>query len=873
MNKSDSSTPPRWATRFLEWYCRPSLLEDLQGDLQEYFERNRKKIGLHRARIIYVIDVLKFLRLYTIRKPELINLLIHWLMLHSYVKTSTRNIVRNKLFSTINVIGLAISMSVGLLMIAFLSDLLSYDKFHSRGSRIYRISEMFSGGGAEDNLLASTSVRAGKLIKKNVSGIESAVILRRGFGGDARSGNTVVPVSGLWADEEFFNVFSFELIEGDEVTSLKEPYSIVLTESAGKKLFGSSAAVGKSVKIDTLNYTVTGVVKDPPKFSHIRFEVLASFATKEKLEQASASFLSWESIWMNYVYIVAEAGASTEAIQSSLDKICETENRTARNFKTSLFLQPLHDIALGADMSNQIGPTMDISIVYFVGALALVVLLSACFNYTNLSLARSFNRAREVGIRKVIGALKGHVLFQFIVEAIMISFFALIIAAGLFMLIKPQFLKINPHLGEIVSLDIGWKAMLGFLFLAISVGFFAGLVPSLFFARLNAAHVLKDSSTIKVFRNISFRKALIVVQYTLSLGFITATLIAAKQYKFFITTDLGFNTENIVNIDLQGNGAQNIENDLRQIPEVQLISRSLMVTTIGDSWGSSMKYKDPMDSASVFYNSVDEHYQPLHGHALVAGRNFFAEPNANQSKVLVNEKLLKRFSIANGDPSRALGEIINVDGKKLEIIGVLKDFHYGKLSQEITPVIFRYLKEEAGFLNVMLHAKDLPATMAKIEKIWKKHDTVHALEARFYDDQIEESYRDFSAMLKIVGFLAFLAITIASLGLLGMVVFTTESRLKEMSIRRVLGATPGNVIILLSRGFLMLLTVAALIALPLTYFIVDKMILSHIAYRIQIQFPELAGSVIIVLIIAAIMIASQSIKVARTNPAEILKGE
>jgi putative ABC transport system permease protein len=414
--------PPRWAQRLLEWYCKPELLEDLQGDLNEYFDRHCKRKGPRTARVIYVIDVLKFFRLYTIKKPEILNLLIHWLMIGSYIKTSGRSIVRNKLFSTINIVGLAVSMSVGLLMISFLADLLSYDKFHANGDRIYRVITKYTGHDKRKMDLASTSVLAGKKINENIPGIERSVLLRRGFSGDADGGNAIISVDGMWATESFFSVFTFPLVEGDAKTALKEPNSIVLTEQTAKKIFGDQEALGKAVKFttssDTSEYKVTAILKDVPKFSHMRFDALCSFSTKEQEEINEKSFLEWGSVWMNYVYFVVREDGDIDKIQAGLDKICEAENKNSKDFvRIDLSVQPLYDIALGPDLSNPIGPVMMIIVIYILGGLSLVVILSACFNYTNLSIARSLRRSKEVGIRKVIGALKGHVLGQFIVES------------------------------------------------------------------------------------------------------------------------------------------------------------------------------------------------------------------------------------------------------------------------------------------------------------------------------------------------------------------------------------------------------------------------------------------------------------------------
>jgi ABC-type antimicrobial peptide transport system permease subunit len=417
---------------------------------------------------------------------------------------------------------------------------------------------------------------------------------------------------------------------------------------------------------------------------------------------------------------------------------------------------------------------------------------------------------------------------------------------------------------------IGW-----FILLAVGVGFAAGIFPAIFFARVNAIRVLKNLSSVRVFGNLSIRKGLIVAQFAISLMFIAATIIGYKHYKHVLAFDLGFDTENVLNIRLFGNKPDFLMKELSQMPEVKGISESSMIPSLGSYWGSTMKYNIPEDSATVYYVSVDENYLPLHGHKLLAGRNFNARADsAVESEVIVNEQVLKRFNIANRNPQEAIGEIVKVDGKKLSIIGVVKDFYYGKSTdKDIREFLFRYSLNDADYLNAKIISADWPATLGKIEKAWKKMDNVHPLEAQFYDEQIERAFTDFSSRIKVIGTLSFLAICIASIGLLGMVVFSTETRLKEISIRKVMGATEAGLIYLLSRGFLGLLAIAALIALPTARFFFVKYVLEEYADVAPISWSELLMSVAAVMAVAFVMIASQTLKVARTNPAEVLKNE
>lgn len=870
--KEKSVKPPRWATRLLEWYCREEILEDLEGDLNEYFYRNVQNKGVRNAKMTYIIDVFKFFRPYTIRKPKFVNLLTQWIMIGSYIKTSRRSLVRSKLFSVINIVGLGVSMSVGLLVLAFLSDMLSYDDFHLKKDRTYRVLSSIHHNGQRPHVLASGSVLAGKKIKEEIAGIESATLMRRGFGGDAKIGDNKVGISGFWADNDFFSVFDFSLIEGDRKTCLKDPYTMVLTESAAKKLFGNDDALGQTMKIDTSVYTVTGVMKDIPKLSHMRFESLVSFATVELLKpDLDGGFMSWSNVFSNYTYIALAPGTEPADVQRSIDRIAREENAALEDGKIQLELQPMGEIVTRANIGNPIGPGINQIALWVLGGLALVVILSACFNYTNLSIARSLRRAKEVGIRKVIGARRGNVLMQFVVEAVIIALLALVFAFLIFLLLRDQFMGMAPQLSELLTLELSPRLIIWFIALATVTGIVAGFFPAFFFSKINSIQALKDLSGVKLFQHLTLRKALIVVQYVFALIFITSTFIGYSQYKSFLTFDLGFSTENILNIRLKGNKADLLKKELEEIPSVTGVSQSTLVTSLGSIYGMRIKYKQ--DSSGVWLNFIDEKYLQLHQHKFVAGRNFMASPSGEENEAIVNQQLLKRFNIADGDPQKALGEVLDVDRKKLTIVGVVADFHYGTLENKIEPLLLRYSPSPNSYMNVAIRTDDLNATMNAIERAWKKIDNVHVLDAKFYDDQIEEAYGQFRVMVKVIGFLSFLAICIASLGLFGMVVFTTETRSKEISIRKVMGASEGSLVFLLGRGFLALLVVASLISLPVTYLFFDQVVLVQFAYHQPIALTDIGIGVVIVMLLAFLMIGSQTLKVARTNPANTLKNE
>jgi putative ABC transport system permease protein len=877
MKKNREVSPPKWAVNFLNWYCRPELAEDLHGDLNELFARNVKSKGVKRARWIYIIDVLKFFRLYTIRKPKIYNPLLKNYMIRSYVKTSGRSILRHKLFAGINIIGLAISMCVGLLVISFLSDLYSYDDFHEKKARIYRVITHDQNTIDKRSMdLACGSYAAGKKVEQSVPGIESITIIRWQFGGDAVVGEKTLPLSGMWANESFFNVFSFPLIKGNPATALQKPNSIVLTEKSAKKLFNGVDVIGKLIKMDTVNYIVTGVLKDIPRLSHLQFEALCSYATIEGQKMNSdGDAMSWENIYSNFTYVVLRPDANKAVLQTALDKLAAAENVKLHNRKITLSLQPMNEIVVGSHLANPIGAAIETPVVFILGGLAMIVILSACFNYTNLSIARSLNRSREVGIRKVIGANKRNVLGQFITESILIALFALVVSFFLFLVLKKQFLSLDAHIQSLVSLELTPRLVIYFIVFAVVTGFIAGILPALFYSRITAIQVLNNATTLKIFRHVNLRKSLIVVQYIFSLVFISTTIIGYNQYRSFLTYDLGFSTKNIINIKTQGNDADLLSKELYGLPGVKEISKSIMVLSLGSVYGMRMKYKDPLDSADVQMNFVDEHYIPVHEYKLLTGTNFTnTVANGHETQVIVNQELIRRFKIGNGDPQKAIGEIIKMDTAKLAIAGVLKDFHYGTLNNKIEPAALRYnASKSPGYLNVKVESPNLTTIMASINEAWRKVDKVHVLDAKFYDDQIEEAYSQFSVMTRIIGFFSFLAVVIASMGLFGMVVYTTEKRLKEISIRKVMGAKESTLVYLMSKNFIFLLVLSALIALPATWLFFEKVVLINVAYHQPLRVSDQLLSFFLVMLIAGIMIASQTLKVARSNPAKVLKRE
>jgi putative ABC transport system permease protein len=872
--------PPKWADRLLEWYCRPELLEDLQGDLYEFFYRRVETKGIWNARWHYLLDALKFFRLYTVKPLKIIQSMTFFNLLGNYYKTSVRSIARNKLFSGINIIGLAVAMSVGLLMITYIGESLTFDEFHEKKDRIYRVITTYKGVTNDDSFkLASTSLYLGEKLREEYSGFEKVLIMRRNFWADISKGEHTINVRGHFASPEFFDVFSFELIAGNEATALVEPNSIVLTETTARKLFKEENPVGQIVQADDITYTITGLMRDIPANSHIQFEALASLETF-KLNHPKTEIpeeYGWSSVWMNHIYLLLEEGVNPEDINDDLAMIASEENINSDRVTIEHELGSLSAIVPGPDLSNQIGPSISWTAVYQLLGLTLIIILSACFNYTNLSIARSLRRAKEVGIRKVVGATRSQVFTQFIIEAVIISLLALLISVGLYLLIKPEFVHSIAD-GDNVGMEFRWMHIVNFLVFAICIGLVAGVLPSAVLSKLRAISILSDITKIKLLKGVSLRRILIVLQFAISMIMIISATIAYQQYKFSINYDLGFNSDNILNISLIGNDAEILMNELAKHPEIVAMSRSLMVPSTGSIYGERVKYKDPLDSVLIHINYVDQAYTSVHDFTFLAGGTFPYDRKPDDlgaSFIIIDRALSERFGFDT--PQEALGETLKLSDERLgavQVVGVIENYQYTNLEGSNHPSALIPGGEDGfQYINLKVNTTDIIALLDKIEAVWSSVDEVHPFEAYFMNDMIQESYDFLEVIYRIFTFLAVLAISISTMGLLGIAVFTTETKIKEISIRKVMGATERNLIVLLSRSFLLMLIISAVIAIPFTYYFFTSLVLADFKDRIAIGILELTPGVLVIILIGLLTIGWQTFRAARTNPADTLRDE
>lgn len=871
MSKSPSHiAPPKLATRLLRWFCHEEFYEELQGDLEEKYLANLTEKGSRKAKIKFTFEVLGLMRPSVIKKVRLFKYQNNTAMFKNYTLVAIRNIARNKLFSVINIIGLSVSMAVGLLAITFVNEMNSYDQFHENADHIYRVTNTRTNIDGGPQAYATTSVLTGLKLKEDYAGFGKIVPIYNSLYGDLKFGEASFPIRGMFVGDQFFEVFSFPLLSGNPSTALKEPFSLVLTEDVSMKIFSTTDAVGKILERNGNQYQVTGVMKNPPSNSHMKFEAVASLNTLKSLNAYSYVLEDWGNMWSSYVYLLMPEGFDKALAQSKLDELANSENAKVERFKIDLSLEAMTDIFPGDGKYNQIGTVMPKKNINQIVVLTLIVLFSACFNYANLTVARSLKRAKEVGVRKVVGAQKFQIFSQFIMEAILISLLALVFAFVLFNLIKPEFLTLNYYYSRTTSLQLTPTLYLYFFAFTILVGTLAGLLPSILMSKFRTITILKGASAISSGKGFAIRKVMIGLQFALSMGFAIMVTLAYKQYRFALNFDLGYEKENVLNVYTQNNDADVLKAALEKVPGVKAIAKSSLVPSTGSTNSDYAKETNGLDSTVVYGMEVDPAYIPMMKHRLVAGENFKQEVEANQ--IIVNETLVKKFGFAS--PEDALGKKLIYYSDARTIIGVVEDFHYGTIYNKLEPFAFLYRKDRPAFnLSIKVETNDMLGTLNRLGVAWSSVDKTHDFSASFYDEQIKTTYSELSSTMKTYGFLATVAISISILGLMGMAVYTAESRLKELTIRKVLGASLQSLVALLSKSFMIIFVIAAAIAIPSSYYLFKNTIARNVQYGIGIGFWELSSGALLIIIIALLTIGSQTIKAAKSNPAENLRNE
>lgn len=807
-------------------------------------------------------------------------------MIKNYLKIALRNFLKHKGYSFINIFGLAFGVACCLMIILFVLDEMSFDRYHEKADQIYRVGINGYINNTSFQGVVTCAPMAETLVREYPE-VTAATRLRN-FGFPVfRYGDKVFSEERvLWVDQAFFDVFTVSFIKGDVNTALVEPNTIVLTESMALKYFGDEDPVGKSLNADRRrDYLITGVVADTPRNSHFHYDFLASLSTYED---------SRSPVWVSnnyHTYFVLQEGSSPRLFEEKLVELVKkyvgpqiqaAAGITLEQFFESggdwgYFIQPLTDIHLRSHYEYELEPNGDIAYVYIFSIIALGILLVACINFVNLATARSVNRAREVAIRKTIGSRRAQLIRQFLAETTLTSLLAVALALLIVQVLLPYFNRLTekalfiPYIENTFTIP----ALLGAV---LFIGILAGIYPAFFLASFDPVVVLKSETTGRTKKS-NLRNVLVVFQFTVSIVLIVGTFVVEKQLKYIQNMNLGFNKDQVVVVkktDDLGKQIQSFRQELVKNSRVENASNT--GNLIGEAFGNSafkIAGETGEETHLLWTYFTDAYFVDTYRIEIAAGRYFEEGRQTDQQAVVINETAVKEMGMV--DP---VGKQIVAYGPTKEqeqsftIIGVMKDFHFESLHFQIRPlIVLLYGPENRGrYISVRINSEGIRETMAFLESTWRRFADNQAFEYEFFDDHFAKVYKAEERTGQIFFAFSFLAIIIASLGLFGLAAFIAEQRTKEIGIRKVLGATETKIVFLLSRQFTKWVALSNLIAWPIAYYFMHKWI-QRFAFRPGISLWSFLLASAVVLIIALFTVSYQTVRAARSDPVDLIRYE
>ncbi|WP_215223989.1 ABC transporter permease [Echinicola shivajiensis] len=807
-------------------------------------------------------------------------------MWKNYIKIAWRNLLKKKVYASINILGLAVGMACCLVISMYIMDELSYDQYHEKKDRIYRVIHGNSSEGyiSEDGKAESYWVwgnaPVGPALMEEFPDIDKVVQfsgrsdLLLSYEEDAYQEEGV-----FFMDSTAFDVFSWEMIEGEPKKALVAPYSIVLTESLAKKYFGNEDPIGKTLKgsesagrSNAGDYTVTGVMEDPPKNSHFKFNALLSLSTF-RLSRPTV-FDQWGYVDF-YTYFLVNEHFNPEDFQQRVPEFLK-RRRGDLGDRYTIALEPLDDAYLKSIALRQPGETGSMSNIYIFSVIGIFILVIAIINFMNLSTARSMERAKEVGIRKSVGANKMSLILQFMGESLIIVCIASVVGWLLLLLGFPM---VESLTGKVLELNqiISWQNILLFLGLMVLIGLLAGSYPALVLSSFKPVMVLKGINRTNA-SGVNLRKALVIFQFSLSVALIAGTLIVYFQMNHLLDKDMGFDKEQMLVVDYNYDGQVNkvssaLKQELENYPSILSVAFSRSVpgsyyphagTNIESPEGEMKHYSPPIFQVGIdFVNHFDLE--------LIAGRSYSRDfPSDSTSALIINEAAAKSFGYAN--PADIVGRKFEQWGHEGEVIGVVKDFNYISLHRDIEPLTLPFEAYAGRYMSVKVKPEDVGNTLAQVEKVWKELAPHRPFVYSFLDDDFNSQYQSDFRFKQLFTSFSVIAILIACLGLLGLATYTAEMRTKEIGIRKVLGAEVFSIVTLLSKDFVKLVLVAIAIATPVSWYVMNKWLMGF-AYQIEIHWWIFAIAGLMAVTIAILTISFQSIKSALVNPVNSLRSE
>ncbi len=801
-------------------------------------------------------------------------------MIKNYLKITLRNIRKHKGYTFINVAGLAIGMACCILILLFVFDELSYDRFNENHDRILRVTrKWFNEDGVVNLHLGHVAPPIGPLLKNDFPEIIHAIRMFRVGGLLVGKDATFYEAHRFFfADEDLFKVFTFDIVAGDPETALKNPFCVVITDEMAERYFGNEDPIGKSVTIQTssqkADMKVTGVIKPLPHNSHFHADFLGSFKTYEAVV-GDREMQSWSS--NNYAtYLLLAEGYDIKQLESQLDPFIKRHYAEGVNERTKLELQRLTDIHLYSHLDSEIEANSDIAYVYVFLVIAIFILMIACINFVNLATARSAGRAKEVGLRKVVGAQRTQLIRQFLSESIITAVISLSIALLIVLLVLPKF---SQFVGRDLSLDISSNNsfFISLFLTAVFVGLLSGIYPAVFLSAFKPVQVLKGNLDPGK-KGFSFRTVLVVFQFAISIILIICVGVVAGQLEYVQTRNLGFDEEHVIVLPSSPAMISRLEGfktRLLQNPKILSISAAKRVPSgrLLDSAGSrvlSGETSQPINFR-IAQLRVDYDYIPTFGIEIVAGRNFSREMGTDPAQAfMLNETAVKRIGWKS--PEEAIGKGFGYGQRNGQIIGVVKDFHFESLHQEISPIVMHLSKSDLAQISVRIAPENIPQTMGFLKDMWAEMRPNYPFSYYFIDENFDQLYRSEEKLRRIFSYFAFLSVVIGCLGLIGLASFSAERRTKEIGIRKVLGASATGIAFLLSKEFTKWVLLANIISWPAAYLIMSRW-LQNFAYRVGIDVGIflLAGG--IAWGIAFLTISYQVIKASLADPISALKYE
>ncbi|WP_416866722.1 MAG: ABC transporter permease [Imperialibacter sp.] len=888
-----SSNPPRWADRFLEWYCHPDLLEDLQGDLYEVYQKRRLESGKRAADLTYVWLVIRSLRISAIGKSKRLKNSIFMMTANNF-KIAFRVLARDKVNTAINLVGLTIGIACFLLMGLYVKQELSFDHFHSKKDRIYRswVKEDYGEGKIFFN--AVTPLRFEDLFEQNFPEVEAAVRITQENHlvgrGENRIDEQVAVIS-----PDFFKVFDFEVVAGNREAPFQELRSVIISESYAKKYFGDDDPMGKVLSLQIAenieDFKVSAVIADMPHASSIRFDIAVS-AENSRRFYGEGAMNAWFSV-LAETYVLIRENADVQNVNDKMqDVVMGYLSEEVERGQYNIGLQPLTDIHLNPDVPAGFAPVSNPQYVYILGAIGLLVLIIACINYATLSIGQSLRRAREVGMRKVLGAGQSTLVVQYLSESLLLALIAMAVGTVLTILLVPTF---NALTGTQIFYTFKWWHLLAYLGVGLAIGVAAGIYPAFVLSGFRIVSILRGGSQ-GGGRHVA-RKGMLVFQFLVTVFLISTTLIMRKQVSFMQEKDLGFTYKSAVSVTLQpdpaaqrltqliASGMENgklLKAALQKHPDVTDIGMATHV--FGSNGWTQLAYTDDKNVFRRFaFLNVDANYLRSFGIKVKEGRDF-EEGNGldERQSIIVNQAAADYFGLENpiGDklPGKEFGEH--------RIIGVTDNFNFTSLHSQVEPLViaenampilqgisdFNVGDSPVPKLVFTYTGPNLADVQNILDKEWEAIFPNEALDFSFVDQKIQQQYENEARLNKLITVATILSIVIAILGLLGLMVLVVNSRIKEIGIRKVMGATPITIFALLSKSFISQLLVAIVLSVPLTLWLMSKW-LANFAYRTEIGVGLFVVSGMAALLVAALVIVYHTLRASRINPVESLRVE